>query len=291
MPTYTREIPALVGVVFLLLCSNDGSWAKPKLTLEEFFEYTEFGSLILSPTDGQSALIQTSHHLWERSTNKYHLHLHSLIDRRKKQVIRNASGSLQPLWHKQWIVYAMEQSTTNGQYYLEFYCPQSEQRLPVTIGKEPIHAWSWSNEETSLYFATRTPWIRASRESYDNEWKEVIKYREQGHGDTICRLTFDDTERFETNIVTNISLRGVAELLCSPDGNHLVFSFEANSQRIEQMDEYELYVLDLRRPSAARSPTRLTNNRTIERTLKWLNESIFFTVSGEESVEGDYKDS
>ena len=281
---------ALAAVVLLLICSNHGSCAKPKLTLDEFFEYTEFGSLILSPTDGRSVLIRTRHHLWERSTNEYHLHLHSLVDQSKKRVTRNASGSLQPLWHNQWIAYAIEHPTTDGQYYLEFYSPRTEQRFSMAIGKEPIHAWSWSNEVTSLYFATRTPWNRASEESYGIEWKDVIEYREQGRGDTIYRLTFDETGRFEMNIVTNSSLR-VAELLCSSDGNYLVFSTEANSQRIERMDEYELYTLDLHDPSVARSPTRLTNNQAIERDLKWMNGSIFFTVSGEGSVEGDYKDS
>jgi dipeptidyl aminopeptidase/acylaminoacyl peptidase len=37
---------------------------------------------------------------------------------------------------------------------------------------------------------------------------------------------------------------------------------------------------------------RLTNNQAIERNLKWLNdESIFFTVTSEGSIEGEYRDS
>ena len=280
-------MPRLVAVVFLLLvCSSGCSLGKPLLTLDEFFNYTEFASFLLSPIDGQSLLTRTRHHLWNESINEYHIHLHSLVDRSKKLVARNASGSPELLWHGEWIAYPIENPDDDGQYYVQLYSTRTEQPFSIPIGKKPIHAWTWSNEETSLYFATQTTWTRAREETDDDEWKDVVEYRKQDRGDTIYRLQFNVTNRFKINSVTNISLR-VAELLCSPDGRYIVFSSEANSQRIERIDEYEIYAFDLQQTNAI----RLTNNQAIERNLKWLNGSIFFTVTGEGSIEGDYQDS
>ena len=76
----------------------------------------------------------------------------------------------------------------------------------------------------SLYFATRSPWPSEVEEIYENEWKDVIEYREQHRGDTIYRVDINENMtvvKIET--LTNISLR-VAELICSPDGKQLVFS-------------------------------------------------------------------
>ncbi|CAF3839108.1 unnamed protein product [Rotaria sp. Silwood1] len=159
----------------------------------------------------------------------------------------------------------------------------------LALGKEPIHAFTWSNTNTSLYYATRTSWTNKSESAYKNEWKDVIEHRDRDRGDTIYRVDFEDLTQPRIEIVTNISLR-VVELICSSDGKRLVFSTESRSRQIESMEDYELYSLDLINHSPFTS-IRLTNNQAIERNLKYFNNDfILFTVTGEGSIEGEYRD-
>src|SRR5262249_46812864 len=57
--------------------------------------------------------------------------------------------------------------------------------FPVTQGDEEVHAFSWSPDSSSLYFATRTPWTRAQKDAYKQEWKDVLRYRGAERGDMI----------------------------------------------------------------------------------------------------------
>jgi dipeptidyl aminopeptidase/acylaminoacyl peptidase len=282
----------LVGVLFLVL-NIRSSLSKPKLTLDEFFTHIEFPSLILAPDDGQSILTQTRHHIWDQNINEHHLYLHSINGTNKKLVTRHASSSLKPRWQGEWIAYVVENQLDNSddeQHYIHLYSTRTEQTFPLALGKESIHAFTWSNTNTSLYFATRTSWTNETEEAYNNEWKDVIEHTEKDRGDTIYRLNIEDITRFQIELLTNISLR-VVELTCSLDGKYLVFSTESRSQEIDSMEDFELYSYDLSNHSSF-TAVRLTNNQATERNLKWLNdESIFFTVTSEGSIEGEYRDS
>ncbi|CAF4031093.1 unnamed protein product [Rotaria sordida] len=76
--------------------SNSAS-SKPALTLDEFFNYTEFSSLTLSLDDGQSILIQTRHHIWDRNVNEEHLHLQTLRGENRK-LITTQETRFKPQW-------------------------------------------------------------------------------------------------------------------------------------------------------------------------------------------------
>ena len=283
----------VISVVFLISNTHSSS-SKPKLTLDEFFNYTEFSSFILAPDDGQSILIQTRHHIWDQNINEYHLHLQTLNGTNKKLITSHASSSPKPRWKGEWIAYMIENQVGNSDdkqnHYIHLYSTRTEQTFPLALGKESIHDFTWSNTNTSLYFATRTLWTNATEETYKNEWKDVIQHQEKERGDTIYRLHIEDITQFRIEPLTNISVR-VAQLICSPDGKHLVFSTESRSQEIESIDDFELYSYDLSNHSSS-APVRLTNNQAIEQNLQWMNdESIFFTVAGEGSIEGEYRDS
>ncbi|CAF4042669.1 unnamed protein product, partial [Rotaria sordida] len=257
----------------------------PKLTLDEFFKYTDFTSLTLAPDNSQSILIQTRHPIWDHNVNEYHLHLYSLDSKNMTLLTKHSSGLLRPRWHGEWIAYLI--ANLSNTIYL--YSTRTEQTFSLPLGNESIHAFTLSNINTSLYFATRTLWTDETDKAYKNEWKDVIEYRGKERGDTIYRVNLEDINQFQIEILTNISLR-VAELICSFDGKHLVFSTESTSQQMESMDDYEIYAMDLTDRSST-VPRRLTNNQAIERNLKWFdNESFLFTVSSEGSIDGEYRD-
>lgn len=260
-----------------LLVIDARSLTKPTLTLDEFFKYTDFVSVLVSPTDDQSVLIRTKYRNWNESVSEFHLDLYSITEKTKKFVAADVSSSLEPLWNGEWIIYADEQMNVH------FYSTRTGQRSSHSIGEEPIHAWTLSPSTSSLYFATRS-----SVDAVDNdEWKDVIQYREDERGDTIYRLDLRPDLPKVAAMIANVSLR-ISEMICSSDGNRLIFSTESKSGRLEKLDDYELFSLDLNDSSAR--PRRLTTNRAIERHLRWCNESVFFMVSGEGSIEGEYED-
>jgi dipeptidyl aminopeptidase/acylaminoacyl peptidase len=286
----------LITLIFVWISSSLSS--KSTFTLDEFFNYTEFLSLTLAPDDGQSILIQTKHHIWDRNVNEDHLHLQTLRDGNRKLITTQAS-SFKPQWKGDLIalILASSSTTRNKQknssdesQYIHLYSIRTGETFPLLIGNEEIHAFTWSTTSMSLYFATRTPWSEEVEEAYENEWKDVIQYREQHRGDTIYRADIENMIISKIEPLTNLSLP-VVELICSSDGNQLIFSTQAKSLNRERITDYELYSLDLTGHSPL-IPLRLTNNLAIERNLKWsIDGLLFFTVTGGGSIEGDYEDS
>ena len=285
-------------ITLILVCISSSLSAKPIFTFDEFFTYTEFSSLTLAPNDGQSILIQTKHRIWDENLNEEHLYLQTLRGENRKLITTHASH-FEPQWKDEWIALILTENSTNRMkqksvanesQYIHLYSVRTDQMVPLLIGKEEIHASTWSTTSMSLYFATRTPWSEEAEETYENEWKDVIQYREQYRGDTIYRADMENMTISRIELLTNISL-SVVELICSPDGKQLVFSTEPTSLNMERITDYELYSLDLMNLSSL-IPLKLTNNLAAEGNLKWsIDDLLFFTVTGEGSIEGDYEDS
>ncbi len=184
--------------------------------------------------------------------------------------------------------------------------------LPVTRGMEEVHAFAWSPDSKSIYFATRTPWTKAKRDQYKKEWKDTVRYREQERGDVIAKISLADAisraaalggeaakpktkeqkkeeETAETPgavVVTSTPWR-VQDLKASPDGTKLAFVSDAISQRVESVKAYELYVVD----ANGGQPRQLTNNNALEQQVHWTPDSkdiVFYIQMG--SAEGPYED-
>ena len=285
-------------ITFLFICIGTSSTSKPKFTQEEFLNHTWFSSLTLSPNDGQSILIQTKHRIWDQNINEEHLHLQTLHGANRTLITTHAS-SFKPQWKDDFIALILDTSldsqhqqdnSSDQSQYIHLYSIRAEQTYLLPLGREEIHAFTWSTTSMSLYFATRSLRSKEEEEAYKNEWKDVIEYREQHRGDTIYRVDINENMIVsKIELLTSISLR-VDELICSPDGKQLVFSTQPVSLNQEKITDYELYSLDLTKqtPSIA---IRLTSNLAIERNLKWsIDGLLFFTVTGEGSVEGDYED-
>ncbi len=188
----------------------------------------------------------------------------------------------------------------------------SGEAFPVTRGTEEVHAFAWSPDSRHIYFATRTPWSKAKREAYKKEWKDVVRYRESERGDVIARISVADAtarqaalgsadaqpttkqtakqaETAETpgsQFVSSTPLR-VREMVISPDGARLAFGTDSISQRIESVEAYELYLVDL--PTS--TPRQITHNQAWETRLHWTpdSRSLLFAVSPG-SIEGKYED-
>jgi len=77
---------------------------------------------------------------------------------------------------------AADDSEGKGKEISQLYLisPGGGEAFPVTQGDEEVHAFSWSPDSRTLYFATRIPWNKEQQDTYKKDWKDVIQYSRGG---------------------------------------------------------------------------------------------------------------
>jgi dipeptidyl aminopeptidase/acylaminoacyl peptidase len=282
---------------YLLLLTLLGSaWlafadAKPKITLDEFFNSVDYPGLAISP-DGNSVVIVVERPDWDRNIFRTDLWLYRdgnkgapLIQPALIQLTQSGQDSA-PKWSPdgRWIAFLSERKTSSEkdsasdknkddgkttQIYL--ISPTGGEALQLTQGEEEAHTFCWSADSHTLYFATRNPWTKAQKDDYKKQWKDVVQYRAAERGDTIFALDvtaalashaaegakeFSDTEKESdatpgARVIATSPLR-VENLVTSPDGSKLAFTTNAINQRQEKIEDVEIYSLNVvRSPSPA----------------------------------------
>jgi acylaminoacyl-peptidase len=298
---------------------------KPKITLDEFFNYVEYPAIQLSP-DGHAIVIETERADWEQSIFRKDLWLYrdsGQGDGTLTQLTRSGHDT-DPQWSPdgRWIAFLSERkpldskekdaTEDNDTAQLYLISPNGGEPFPVTEGEEEVHAFAWSPDSGTLYFATRAPWTKAQKDAYKKDWKDVSQYRAAERGDTIFSLQVadalsrraaegskvkDDSNDDKTSDATPgsralaASAWKVQRMKVSPDGRKLAFVTTSISERQEKVEEFEILSLDLAGASPARPPRQLTHNQAVEDDIDWSNDGkhIFFQV-GLGSVEGKYID-
>jgi len=299
---------------------------KPKLTLDEFFNYVEYPAIRVSP-DGQAIVIETERADWEQSIFRKDLWLyrdHGQQEGTLTQLTRSGHDT-DPQWSPdgRWIAFLSERKAApdskekdsteeNDTAQLYLISPNGGEAFPVTEGEEEVHAFAWSPDSRSLYFVTRAPWTKAQKDAYKKEWKDVSQYRDAERGDTIFSLQVADaisrhaaasskvkadSEDDKASDATPgsralaVSAWKVQQLMASPDGRRLAFVTTSISERQEKVEEFEIFSVDLANASPDRPARQLTHNQAVEDDIDWTNDSkhIFFQVSIG-SVEGKYID-
>jgi dipeptidyl aminopeptidase/acylaminoacyl peptidase len=198
--------------------------------------------------------------------------------------------------------------------------PAGGEAIPLTQGEEDVHAFSWSADSRTLYFATRNPWTRQQKDDYKKQWKDVIQYRTAERGDTIFALdlaaaisrnsaapakdsTFESEAEKAPDLnpgaheIANLPLR-IDDIVTSPDGKRLALLTNSINQRQEKNEDVEIYVCGLGVQSSlgldnksCSPPQRITHNQAIEVKLHWANDSRHLFFANEEGdVTGPYRD-
>ncbi|CAF1024187.1 unnamed protein product [Rotaria sp. Silwood1] len=253
---------------------------KPKLTFDEFFDYTTFPLLRFSPT-GQHLLIQTRRPSWNTSSYENTLWLYDIKTQTKKLITTNLHKSIKPQWSPSGNYIALlpknhssvnraddPQNKQQSEQYIYLYSIISDELLPIQIGKDILLAFTWSNNDSSLYLAnTNLQSIAEEDDSYKDEWKDVVQYRQgvMRQSSTIYRIDLNSNDNalpVEKNIVRNVSSL-IDQLLYVSFEEKLIFS--SASALIEHLDYFELYSIDLRNTSAL---SKLTNNEAFEIELQ-----------------------
>ncbi|HEY7615306.1 MAG TPA: S9 family peptidase, partial [Terriglobales bacterium] len=312
--TLRKMLPIFLAVVVISVFTQAAD--KPKLTLDEFFDSVYFTAVKMAP-DGQSVVIGTERADWGQNVFRDDLWLYRVEAGTLTQLTRSGKDSA-PQWSPdgRWIAFLSERSqaapkedaeksTDTSQVYL--ISPSGGEAFPVTQGDEEAHAFAWSADSRTLYFATRTPWTKEQKEAHKKEWKEVQRYRGDERGDVIFSIEVaqaiaraatiaqaEDTEKSAgtpgAQKVASTPWR-VDELTASPDGRRLAFMSSSVSQRWEKVSEFEIYKVELTGSSGEKQPQQLTRNEAVEVDLRWARDGkhLFFQVDLG-SVEGRYKD-
>jgi dipeptidyl aminopeptidase/acylaminoacyl peptidase len=308
-----------------VICVSSHAADKPKLTLDEFFNYVDYPAIRISP-DGHAVVIEAEHADWDQSIFRKDLWLYRDNGQQEgtlTQLTRSGHDS-NPQWSPdgRWIAFFSERKAAeskekdfpegNDIAQLYLISPNGGEAFPVTEGEEEVHAFAWSPDSRTLYFATRAPWTKAQKAAYKKDWKDVSQYRAAERGDTIFSLAVadaisrhavagskakDDAEDDKASDATpgSRALAGTAwkvqQLKVSPDGRKLAFVTTSISERQEKVEEFEIFSVDLTSASIDRPARQLTHNQAVEDDINWSNDSkhIFFQV-GIGSVEGKYID-
>ncbi|CAF4282891.1 unnamed protein product, partial [Adineta steineri] len=267
--------------------SSSTTQTKPKLTLDECFEYTTFPFIRFSP-DGQYLLYQTKIPSWNSNDFENILWIYNIKQQHKTIITRNLHKSIKPQWspNGQWIALFLNKlpanSSDQNQYqrlmnnypqieqYIYLYSLSTNDLLPVQIGKDIPLAFTWPNTDLSLYLATTNTQITMDNNSDMNneEWKDVIQYRQNKiyEQSSIYRIVIDEHNYLlpaKRSLVKNVPFL-VGELLFVPLQSKLLIT--SVSPLIESLEVFEIYSIDLR--DIVSLPVRLTDDESLESGLR-----------------------
>ena len=186
----TRFQVFLLAVV-LALVGFASAADKPKITLDEFFNYVDVTSVQISP-DGNSVVIAADRADWDRQIFQTDLWLYR-DDPRSLIRLTQSGHESKPRWSPdgRWIAFLSERKSPAGkdadadesedskdndkevaQVYL--ISPSGGEAFPITSGEEEVHSFAWSPDSKTIYFATRTPWDKAQKDAYKEIWKDTV---------------------------------------------------------------------------------------------------------------------
>jgi len=199
--------------------------AKPKLTLDEFFNSVSFPDLKVSP-DGNSVVIETERADWDEQIFRKELWLYRTASRNLTQLTESGHDS-SPQWSPdgRWIAFLSERKASEARdgdardgkkrstpnkdgnqpivskdddkdkgdvAQLFLISPNGGEAFRVTSGEEEVHSIAWAGDSKAIYFAMRQPWTKQQTDDHKKDWKDVIRYRGDERGDVIFRIALDE---------------------------------------------------------------------------------------------------
>ena len=257
--------------------------AKPKLTLDEFFNSVGFDAVRVSP-DGNSVVIATEKADWEQQIFRKELWLYRTAAGSLTQLTQSGHDS-SPQWSPdgQWIAFLSERKAGDAKEadagdgkerdgndkdkdvaQLFLISPGGGEAFAITSGEEEVHTFAWSRDSKAIVFATRQPWTKQQNDDHKKDWKDVVRYRGDERGDVIFRLNIEEALSRHVALgskeipdaekdsgatpgaiaVSHTPLR-VDQIAISRDGQRLAFVTGPVSERQEKVEEIELYLVNL----------------------------------------------
>jgi dipeptidyl aminopeptidase/acylaminoacyl peptidase len=309
--------------------------AKPPITLDEFLNTTEIVGARIAP-DGGAAVIGTESPDWKANTYRHTLWLWTATGPSAGLRALTQSGSDEDAqWSPdgKWIAFLSDRpisgadessardSASGDAKSARRGDPEQDKStrlwlIPVSGGEaQPlyredldVHAFAWSPDSRTLYFSAAKPLTHAEQDANKEDWKDVIRWREQERGDLLLALPVaalsdataqpiphpakEDDARLPLPAAArtlSTSKLEIAEIAPAPDGKSLAFLTTSISHRMENPADTEIFLV----PAAGGEARAITHNQALEASLHWSPDGhwLHFVVrAASGALDGKYQD-
>ncbi|QMV19392.1 prolyl oligopeptidase family serine peptidase [Granulicella sp. 5B5] len=288
---------------------------KPAITLDEFFNATDVSSARISP-DGAAVVVGVNAPDWKG--NQFTDDLWVWTRQSGKLVpLTHGGRDTAPAWSPDGRAVAFLSDRTlpgdddkNPTTRVWVVSASGGEAMPAYREALDAHSFAWCADGTKLIAAVTEPLSKEAQDAHDEEWKDVIRWREQERGDVLLALpvtrvlspstvpammhpedkaAHDKPEYPAGSTVLARSAFTVNEVVPSPSGKWIAFETGPVSQRLEDPADTEMYLV----AAEGGKPKRLTKNEALESQLQWTPDGThidFLVQAAGGAVEGPYRD-
>ena len=293
---------------------------KPPISLDEFMNATDILGARISP-DGSAVVISTAASDWQH--NRFTEDL--FVWKKKSGVatpLTHAGHDSSPQWSPDGRMIAFlsdrplpteaasDDDNKDGTTRVWLIPIDGGEAVPLYRDKLDTHAFAWTSDGTSILFSATQALSKAAEDAQKEEWKDVIRWREQERGDVLLSLPVavaiensakvspphedpkpaaDKPAYPESATVMTTSAVQIKEIAPSPDGQQIAFETGPISLRLENPSDTEMFLV----ASKGGEARPLTHNQGLESDIRWMpsgNKLIFLVRAAGGSIEGPYQD-
>jgi len=278
---------------------------------------TDIREARLAP-DGQAAVIWTSSPDWQHDRFRDDLWLWQQKTGATVQLTQSGYDS-SPAWSPdgQYIAFISSRALVDedddddeGTERVWLISVAGGEAFPLYAEKLDAHAFAWSADGTRIFFSVEQPLTKAQEDARKEEWKDVIRWREQDRGDVLLAIPVQDAiaqaqklpgpkaaakkeKEDEDSPLPKLAKAlakndlEIAEIAAAPQ--EIAFETDSVSHRMEGPEASEIFLVS----SNGGDAKQLTHNQAIESGLRWgpLGQRLYFNVrAASGSLEGKYQD-
>jgi len=323
---------------------------KPAISLDEFLNTSEISGARISP-DGTAAVIGTEYADWKSSAFRHILWLWTAKDGLRALTESGSDEDAEWSPDGKWIAFLSDRPVVSsagdddkdsdsgdakGRGRLASRAADADEKTtrlwliardggeaqPLYREKLDVNAFAWSSDGKTIFLATTTPLTPDQEDKNKENWKDVIRWREQERGDLLLALpvasslaatsahpmahSVKDAARPDAAKADSKSgdaalpLPATAQILArnklaiqeiapSPDGKTVAFLTQSVSRRMESPGATEIFLV----PATAGEPRQITRNDALEASLRWSPDGkwLHFVVhAAGGSLDGKYRD-